>query len=132
MNEDNYEGKIPRFSGTSDEDFCLRSLRVEASLESRALAAAQENDDVDDKLDKQARKMIIAASGDDPLRTIQDCRSAKQAWNKLQTRYASKSTINELRVLNNLLNPKLSNLLNMEDHISLLDLHPCSPVYRNQ
>lgn len=48
----------------------------------------------------------ISALGDIPLRAVQSCSSFKNAWDKLQTRYAGKTLINKLGVFNGLLNFK--------------------------
>lgn len=64
------------------------------------------------------------ALGDNPLAVIQSCTSTKLAWKKLQLRYASKSTINELSVLSALfkLRLKYGASMGMEDHVLMMEV----------
>lgn len=67
-----YVAKVLRFNDSPDENFHLWSVRVEAALESQALATALKNDAVDNTVDKKARAKTIAALENNPLREIQD------------------------------------------------------------
>lgn len=75
-----YEAKLPRFNETAKEDFHLCIFRVEPALDSRAQAPALYDENVHNTVDKQARAIIIAALGNTPLRTTQNCQSIKLAW----------------------------------------------------
>lgn len=84
-----YEARLPLFNRALDEDYPLLGLRIEAALESRQLAGTSTNEDVDEETSRRAMAIRIAALTDNPLREIQNCTSAKQAWKKLKTQYAS-------------------------------------------
>lgn len=65
--------------------------------------------------------IFIAALGDNVLSGIHDYTSTKQAWNKLQTRYPSKSKINKLSACIALLKLRLSNGTSVGDLVSMLE-----------
>lgn len=121
-----YEAKLSRFSGTAEEVFHLWSLRVQAALKSRALLPALWEENVHNTVHKQDRAIIIAAFGKNQPSAMQDCHATKLVSKRLQTRYASKSPINELSVLNNLRNTKVRISANMGDHIS----YPAAQYWR--
>lgn len=90
---------------------------IEDARENRQLAETLTNENVLGKTDRCAREILVAALGDDQLRAIRVCTSIKQAWKKLQARYASGSTISELRILNVLLKIRLNNATSVGDHV---------------
>lgn len=58
--------------------------------------------------------------GDNQVRGIQECASAKAAWEKLPSRYAEKAMVNRLDVLHSLLITKLERNPNTGDHVTKL------------
>lgn len=72
----------------------------------KVVIAALTNEDVEMETTDEALALIISALGHNPLRAAQNCTIAKEAWAKLQVRYAGNSLINKLGVLNSLLNLK--------------------------
>lgn len=74
-----------------------------------------DNDNVSKRPDSSGKELIIAALGDNPLRVIQSCETAKSAWEKVHARQARKSTISEFSVSNNLLNVNVIKDANMRD-----------------
>lgn len=104
MYEEKAEARLPTFQGNSGEEFSLWELRVKAALRAKNLIEALTKNTVEGKVSKKALFKIIFALGDNPLRSIQEYETANEAWNKLQQRYAGKTVINKLRLLNNMLN----------------------------
>lgn len=119
--DEKYDMKVPHFNGTREDDFQLWSLRIKAALRSRELASALIDEAVETKVNEKAMTIIITALGDNPLRAVQECLTAKAVWNKLQGRYAGQSMVNKLSVLNTLLNMILKKSSNMRDHIAILE-----------
>lgn len=73
-------------------------MRVKADLRGKLLFAAMTSESVDSKINHICLAIIIMALGDNPLRYVQDFDTAKTAWNKFQSRYAGKITINKIGV----------------------------------
>lgn len=78
------------------------------------------NKEVDRKTSERALAVIVWSLGDKPLRAIQNCESDIEAWEKLSSRYASKSLINRLILINNVLDMKLKNDVQIGDHVAQL------------
>lgn len=74
-----FEGRVPRFNVGLDDNYRSWGLKIEAALERWQFSGALTNADVNEKTDRCAREILIAALGDNPLRAIQDCKSTKQA-----------------------------------------------------
>lgn len=55
-----------------------------------------------------------------PMRVIQYCQANKTAQNKLQTKYANKSTVTDVSALNNLFYSKVTSRAHMEHHMLTL------------
>lgn len=71
-------------------------------LRGKDIITALTQDTVERKTSQKVLTIIISALEDDPLRSIQECEIAKEAGNKLQQRYAGKTMIKTLGLLNNL------------------------------
>lgn len=65
--------------------------------------------------------LIISALGDNLLRTIQNCSTESEAWDRLQARYIRETLINNLGVFNSLLNFKLNRKEQMANHIESME-----------
>lgn len=52
---------------------------------------------------------------------MQDCDTPKAAWDNLQDIYAGRTMVNKLRALNNLLNTKCKNDIDVRFHIANLE-----------
>lgn len=120
VNENMYEAKELRFKGSLNEYYEQYSLRIKVTLKSRQLKIALTNEDVQGKVDRQTKAIVIAAFGDNPLRAIQDCQSIEMAWEKLWTRYACETMINEPWILSDLVKLEPCRGKSTGDHISAL------------
>lgn len=87
----------------------------------RELSAALTNENQEKIVNERALSIIISALGDNPLRAIQHCESAKEAWDKLESRYAGRTIMNKLGSLNTLLSMNLGTDTEMGDHVSLME-----------
>lgn len=85
-----YTVKFPRFNGTRDDDFHPWCLRMKAVLRGRRISKALTNDNVSAEIMDDALYLIISALGHSPAGAIQNYSTAKEAWDKLQARYAKK------------------------------------------
>lgn len=118
--EDKLYTRMPKFIGSKDDDFQLWSLKLKAALKSKGLVDAIA--DPGAELDKSEKALTINICGhrDNPLRMTQDCESAHDAWEKLQTRYAGKTMINMQSNLQTLFNMRLKRGDEMGNHIAKL------------
>lgn len=80
------------------------------------------SDTTETKSSEEALAIITLALGDNPLRSIQNCDTALETWNRLQISYTGNFTVTGLNVLNTLLNKKLASEEKMGDHIASLEL----------
>lgn len=76
---------------------------------------------VESEKTEKALLVITLALGDNPLRSIEECQTAKEAWKNLQQRYAGKTMINKLGLLNNFLNKNFTQGTNMGDLTAKLE-----------
>lgn len=118
--EEKYEARIPRFYITPDEDFNFWSMRFTTALRGRELAAALTNNNVYSTVNERAFAIIVAALGNSPFRAIQDCKTTKSDWTKLQSGYSGKPMTNKHGLIPFLFNLKISRDTVMGDHISYL------------
>lgn len=107
--------------GNAGGHFKLWELRVKAASSGKDLATALAEDLVDNRVGEKDLSMIISALGDNHARENQECPTAKEAWNKLQHRYAGKSMMNKLALLDNVLNNRFGQVFNMGDHIAMTE-----------
>lgn len=69
------------------------------ALHNRRLTAALMDYNLRKNIDERTSAFIIAASGKNLSRAIQDWESAKVSWSKLQSHFAGKTMIKKLSVL---------------------------------
>lgn len=72
-------------------------------------------------MNDKALSIIVRALGDNPLRGVQACESAKDLWERLSERYAGKMVVNKLGLLKNLVNTRLKRGENIGDHIAVFE-----------
>lgn len=65
--------------------------------------------------------LIIILWGDNPLRPVQECETAKVAWDKLQITYARKTVVNMISALKSLLYTEFQRCTGIRNHIFLLE-----------
>lgn len=71
---------------------------------------------MDSGVANEALFLIISALDDNTLRAASNCITTKDAWEKLQLRYARETLINMLDTLNSLLNRKFEKEQQMGKH----------------
>lgn len=84
-----------------------------------------DNDNEEQRVDWHDRATIIAVLDNTDSIEIQDCHSTQFTWDKLQGRYASKSAIIKLGLLDNVLNIKQLKGADTGDHVSTLEARFC-------
>lgn len=77
--DDRFAKKVPTIHGNEGEDFRLRELRVEAVLRGKDIVEALVEEEVGKRTSERALVAIVSALGYNPLRTIQDCKTAVEA-----------------------------------------------------
>lgn len=60
---------------------------------------------------------VTAAFGDNPLRTVRNCETPEDMWEKLEKRYAGTSMVHRLGIFNILVNTMLKGSAGMGDDI---------------
>lgn len=119
MHEGKGEARFPTFQGNSEDDFSLWERSEKAVLRGKDLTRAPIEDTVVMKVSEKVLFMIISALGDNLSRSIQECETMKDTWNKLQPRYGQ-ALIKKLRLLNNMLNKRFKQGKNMSDYVAKL------------
>lgn len=109
------EAKLARFDGTNEDEFNVWCLRVRAALGSGEPATSLIDEEVDDSVNEKTLAIIMLTLGNNFLRAIQECTTAKSEWSKLHDKYACRTMINELGVLNTLINMSHKVNENMRD-----------------
>lgn len=94
---------------------------MKAALRCKDLITASTEDTVERKVSEKALSRTISALGYNLLRSVHECETAKKTWNKLQQRYAGKTLIYKLELLNNMLNTRFKQATNMGDHVAKLE-----------
>lgn len=129
--------KVPRFNGARDDDFHLWCLRMKTTLIVKKGASTLLKKDVSLDITEKALFLITCALGDKPLPAVQHCTTTRAGWDKVGTRYAGKTLINELRVLSIVWNITLK--IENRKVITVLKLRPnslyCRPwmiLFRSQ
>lgn len=112
------EDGFPASRGNCGEDFSVWVLRVKAALSFKHPITALIEDTVDRRVSEKALSMIISALKDNQLRSIQECETVKETWNKLQQRYTRKPIVNKLELLNNMLSTRFKQGTNIGDHVN--------------
>lgn len=100
FSEDKLTVKAWRFNETEDDDFLHWCLRMKAALRGERMASALTNDNVSADTSDKALSMITFSLEYSPLGAVQDCVTAKDAWDNIRARYTSKTVVNKLGVLN--------------------------------
>lgn len=75
-------------------------MRIETALRGKRVSNALTNEKVSVEVTDEATFKIISALGNNPLRGIKHFVTAKDVWVRLQARYAGKTLIIRLHVLN--------------------------------
>lgn len=112
------ETRLPTVYENEEADLRLWELRVKAALRWKDIAEASADKDVDKKTCERALAVIVSVLGDKLLSAIQDCKTAIEAWEKLQSGYAGRSMINRLTALKNLHSIKLKCNVQIGDHMA--------------
>lgn len=118
--KDKYSVQISRFNNGGDYDFHLCSLRMKAVPRGKKIVHAILDDGVSTDISEEALSLIISALANKPLRAVQSCSTAEDAWEKLQSGYAGKAFYNKVGVLNGILNLNFKRKLKTGDHLSKL------------
>lgn len=113
--------QITVFKWSMHEDFSLWKLRIKAALKGKELIQALSRDDGNNKISDKAFPIVIVSFGNNPLRTIQNCRTAMGTWRSLKQRYDRKTLMHKLGLLNNLLNTRYQNEEDIADHIAKIE-----------
>lgn len=119
--EKRYKASVPKLHGNKDHDFHLGSIRVKEALRGKELIIAWAKKSVESNVNEQAIAFVIMRLGNNPLRSIQECETAMEVWEKLQVKYAGKTIINKISILNSLLNTKFQRCADTGNHISLFE-----------
>lgn len=109
MNANMYEANVSFFRVLLHNEYYLWSSNIEAAPDFQELVAGSNIENMEEKIDRRAREVIIVALGDNPFSAIQDCSSTKYRWEKGQACYAGKSTSNKLSVLPALIKLQIGN-----------------------
>lgn len=79
MEYEKLETKIPRFNGTRGDDIQEWTLCVKALLSGKQIFGTLADVSSHQKCSGKAFTLIVTSLGDNPLRTIQDFQTAKEA-----------------------------------------------------
>lgn len=99
VSEEKHTVGVQRFNRARDDDFHLCCLRMQAALRGKRIVMGLTNAGVEGELNDDALSSILCGFGDKLLYTIQNCNTAKNAWDKLQGRYAGKTLMDKPGVL---------------------------------
>lgn len=66
-------------------------------------------------------EIIINSFGDNPVCVVQDCDTAKEAWDKLKSHYVGQTMINKISIFNTLLNTKICAGGDKGNHTSIME-----------
>lgn len=93
-------------------------MNMKDALREKKVDSALLADDVSMDTTDEWLFLIISALDEKPLRAVRHCTTTKDACDKLQTRYASKTFMTILGVLKSLLNIRLKRGEQLDDHIA--------------
>lgn len=119
----NYEANIAPFNRTTQDDFQIWALMVNAALQSRDLSQILSSDDVEKNVNKRTMVIMISALCNNPLRVIRKCRTEKEAWETLESRYSGKTIMNKLGSLTALYSIQYKRETSMIEHILTMKSH---------
>lgn len=92
-------------------------LRLRAALKEKILLAFSKQN-LECKMSDKALPIIVASLRRNLLQTIQNCKTAKQAWRKFQECYPTQTFMNYFWLLKTKLNTRYRDEMNMSNHVS--------------
>lgn len=92
------------------------------ALKGKKIRAVLTEEKITSDVTDETPSIILPALGDNPLRAVLHCTTAKEAWDKLQDRYVGKKLVNKLGVLPGLMSLKLRKNDQTGDHMARMEI----------
>lgn len=115
---------ITKFNG---EDFACWKIQMESLLEAKELAIAIQNEKIEftadrqpafEKIEKRARSLLLLGLDTKHLKSVLNCKTAKQIWIRLKDLHENKSISNKMVLQKEFFDLKMKTNENVQDFIS--------------